>query len=123
MNNNTDYEEMFECKMFITDLETEKNSKDIDIQDLIFDDYTKFEFGEYEDEDYSQLPYKDFKYFINDYSVTIYSPQYHKAKQEIQRLQNIIDKTTNYYLKTLSKNGSMPDEAVGMFNLLKGNKR
>ena len=37
-------------------------------------------------------------------------------------LQNIIDKATNYYLKTLSKNGSMPDEAVEMFNLLEGNK-
>lgn len=37
-------------------------------------------------------------------------------------LQNLIDKTTNYYLKTLDKNGSMPDEAVEMFNLLEGNK-
>ena len=41
---------------------------------------------------------------------------------EIERLQNLIDKTTNYYLKTLAKNGSMPDEAVEMFNLLEGNK-
>lgn len=122
MNNNTDYEEMFECKMFITDLETDKNSKDIDIQDLIFDDYIEFEFGDYQDEDYLQLPYKDFKFFINDYSVTIYSPQYHKAKQKIEHLQNLIDKTTNYYLKTLAKNGSMPDEAVEMFNLLGENK-
>ena len=41
---------------------------------------------------------------------------------EIEHLQNLIDKTTNYYLKTLAKNGSMPDEAVEMFNLLEGNK-
>lgn len=41
---------------------------------------------------------------------------------QIQHLQNLIDKTTNYYLKTLAKNGSMPDEAVEMFNLLEGNK-
>ena len=42
--------------------------------------------------------------------------------KEINRLQNLIDKTTNYYLKTLAKNGSMPDEAVEMFNILEGNK-
>ena len=42
--------------------------------------------------------------------------------KEINRLQNLIDKTTNYYLKTLAKNGSMPDEAVEMFNLLEENK-
>ena len=41
---------------------------------------------------------------------------------KIQNLQNLIDKTTNYYLKTLDKNGSMPDEAVEMFNLLEGHK-
>ena len=34
-----------------------------------------------------------------------------------------IEKATNYYLKTLAKNGSMPDEAVEMFNLLEENKR
>lgn len=45
-----------------------------------------------------------------------------KIKQ-LEHLQNLIDKTTNYYLKTLAKNGSMPDEAVEMFNLLKENKR
>lgn len=42
--------------------------------------------------------------------------------KQIKNLQNLIDKTTNYYLKTLAKNGSMPDEAVEMFNLLEGNK-
>ena len=32
------------------------------------------------------------------------------------------EKATNYYLKTLAKNGSMSEEAVEMFNLLEGNK-
>ena len=47
---------------------------------------------------------------------------YDDLKDEIKRLNNLIDKTTNYYLKTLAKNKSMPDEAVEMFNLLEGNK-
>lgn len=47
---------------------------------------------------------------------------YDDLKDEVNRKDNIIDKTTNYYLKTLAKNGSMPDEAVEMFNLLEGNK-
>ncbi len=42
--------------------------------------------------------------------------------KQIDHLQNLIDKATNYYLKTLAKNGSIPDEAVEMFNLLGGNK-
>jgi len=46
-----------------------------------------------------------------------------KLKEENERLNKLIDKTTNYYLKTLSKNGSMPDEAVEMYNLLEQNKR
>lgn len=46
-----------------------------------------------------------------------------QAENEINRLNNLMDKTTNYYLKTLAKNGSMPDEAVEMFNLLEGNKQ
>lgn len=45
-----------------------------------------------------------------------------QLKEEIKRLNNLIDSTTNYYLKTLDKNGSMPDEAVEMFNLLEGDK-
>lgn len=43
-------------------------------------------------------------------------------RTQIKHLQNLIDKTTNYYLKTLAKNGSMPDESVEMYNLLEGNK-
>lgn len=45
-----------------------------------------------------------------------------RENKQIDHLQNLIDKTTNYYLKTLAKNGSMPDEAVEMFNLLEGHK-
>ena len=62
--------------------------------------------------------------YLRDRDIEIENLRYENNKryQEIQRLQNLIDKTTNYYLKTLAKNGSMPDEAVEMFNLLEGNK-
>lgn len=90
MNSNKFSEEFFECKMYITDLETNKKSKEINIQDLFFDDDFEFEFGNYEDEDYLQLPYKDFKFFINDYSVTFYSPQYHKLKSNWDKLKGYI---------------------------------
>ena len=47
-------------------------------------------------------------------------------RSEINRLDNIINKTTTYYYKTLNKynnqNKKMPDEAVEMFNLLENNK-
>ena len=81
-------DEMFECKMYITDLENNKNSKEINVQDLVFNDWIEFEFGNFEDDDYGTLPYKDFKFFINDYSVTFYSPQYQKALQQITQLTN-----------------------------------
>lgn len=48
--------------------------------------------------------------------------EYVNKSFEQNRYKSRIDKTTNYYLKTLAKNGSMPDEAVEMFNLLEGNK-
>lgn len=41
--------------------------------------------------------------------------------KEIQHIQSLKNKATNYYLKTLAKNGSMPEEAVKMFNLLEEN--
>lgn len=97
MNNNKLNEEMFECKFYITDLETNKNSKEKDIQDLIFDDYIEFEFGDYEDEDYLQLPYNDFKFFINDYSVTFYSPQYYKLQSNWNSLRECIEKQREHY--------------------------
>lgn len=48
---------------------------------------------------------------------------YDDLKDEIKRLNNFIGKTTNYYLKTLSKNKSMPEEATKMYNYLEGNIR
>lgn len=51
---------------------------------------------------------------------------YDKAEDEIDKLNNLINKTTTYYYKTLNKynnqNKKMPDEAVEMFNLLENNK-
>lgn len=44
----------------------------------------------------------------------------YKANLELLKIK---DKTTNYYLKTLAKNKSMPDEAVEMYNILEENKR
>ena len=43
-------------------------------------------------------------------------------KDEMNRLNNLIGKTTNYYFKTVAKNGSMPEESVEMFILLDWNK-
>jgi hypothetical protein len=74
--------------MYITDLETNKKSKEINVSDLVFNDYVEFEFGNYEDEDYGTLPYKDFKFFINDYAVTFYSPQCENLKQELDQCKN-----------------------------------
>ena len=91
----TNNEEIFECKMYITDLETNKSSKEINVSDLVFNDWIEFEFGDYEDEDYGTLPYKDFKFFINDYSVTFYSPQYQKAIKEIENLKNQLQQKEN----------------------------
>jgi hypothetical protein len=46
----------------------------------------------------------------------------YKKNKEIEHLQNLIDKATNYYLKELSKKGSIDEVAVEMFNLLEENK-
>ena len=88
-----------EFKMYITDLETERDSKEINVSDLIFDDYIEFEFGNYEDEDYATLPYNDFKFFINDYSVTFYCPQMKELQKELQQKENIIKEVREYIEK------------------------
>ena len=88
-----------EFKMYITDLETGKDSKEINISDLIFDDYIEFEFGDYEEDDYATLPYKDFKFFINDYSITIYSPQMKELENQLQQKENIIKEVREYVNK------------------------
>ena len=85
-----------EFKMYITDLETGKDSKEIDVSDLIYKDYIEFEFGNYEDDDYATLPYKDFKFFINDYSITIYSPQMKELENQLQQKENIIKEVREY---------------------------
>jgi len=108
MNDNGIEQDIFECKIYINDLETNKKSKEINITDLIFDDNLEFEFGNYEDEDYLQLPYKDFKFFINDYSVTFYSPQYHKLQSNWNSLREWLEKvvklTANIDEKMTCKN-------------------
>lgn len=91
MNKEEIKNDIFEVKMYIKDLETEQKSKEIDVSDLIFKDYIEFEFGNYGDEDYGTLPYKDFKFFINDYSVTFYSPQFENLQQENKELKHILD--------------------------------
>lgn len=85
-------DELFQCKMYITDLESGRNSKYINVSELVFDDWVEFEFGDYGDDDYGTLPYKDFKFFINDYSVTFYSPQYNKVLNKLQRIENYLDR-------------------------------
>lgn len=42
-------------------------------------------------------------------------------EKRIEHLQNLINEATNYYLKTLAKNKSMPEEAVKMYNILEEN--
>lgn len=43
--------------------------------------------------------------------------------KQIKQLQNIIVKTSDYYLKELSQCSHMDDVAVHMFNLLEENKK
>jgi len=58
--------------MSIMDKETGKWSKSVDLDDIILrQDSVEFEFGDYSDSDYSQLPYKDFLFFQSDYKYKI----------------------------------------------------
>lgn len=60
---------------------------------------------------------------ILDVTVNPRSYRYFRdIKKYILECDEKVEKTTNYYLKTLAKNESMPSEAVEMFNLLEGNK-
>ena len=99
-----------EFKMYITDLETNKDSKEINVSDLIFNDYIEFEFGDYEDEDYGTLPYKDFKFFINDYSVTFYSPQMKDLQQKVEQLENIRKEAINYINNSIKEGNYFEDD-------------
>lgn len=63
-----------DSKVFIRlkDKETNQESKEITIEDLIYNqNEIEFEFGNYEDDDYGQLPYKDFLFFQDDYEVIV----------------------------------------------------
>ena len=60
--------------MKIKDIESGEISKEVSMEDLIFNqNEIEFEFGEYEDENYSTLPYKDFLFFKDDYEVIVHT--------------------------------------------------
>lgn len=61
-------------KVFIRlkDKETKQESKEITIEELIYNQNDiEFKFGNYEDEDFNVLPYKDFLFFQEDYEVIV----------------------------------------------------
>lgn len=61
-------------KVFIRlkDKETNQESKEVPIEDIIFSQNDmEFEFGEREDDNYGTLPYKDFLFFQDDYEVIV----------------------------------------------------
>lgn len=78
------------------------------------------EYKYFDQENYDKLlsVYENCRWFIDNTKQIIQNCEY--QQKQIEHLQNLIDKTTNYYLKTFAKNGSMPDEAIEMFNLLGG---
>lgn len=56
----------------LKDKETGKESKEIDMFDLIYNQHDiEFEFGDIDDDDFGTLPYKDFLFFQNDYDVIV----------------------------------------------------
>lgn len=59
--------------IYLTEKETGRDSKPVDIEDVIFrQDEIEFEFGDYlEDDDYSSLLYNDFLFFRSDFEVHI----------------------------------------------------
>lgn len=57
----------------LRDKETGRESKPVDIEDIIFrQSEVEFEFGEYEDDEFGTLPYKDFIFFQGDYEVIVH---------------------------------------------------
>ena len=57
----------------LVDKETGQESKGVAIEDLIFNQQEiEFEFGEFGDEDFATLPYKDFLFFQDDYEVVVH---------------------------------------------------
>lgn len=56
----------------LKDIETGKESKEIDMYDLIYNQHDiEFEFGDIDDDYFGTLPYKDFLFFQNDYEVIV----------------------------------------------------
>ena len=52
--------------------ETKQYSKPVDIFDVIYNQHTiEFEFGEYDDDNYGTLPYKDFMFFQDQYDLIL----------------------------------------------------
>jgi len=69
--------------MRLKDKEIGIESKEINIEDVIFNQSEiEFEFGDYGDENYGTLPYKDFLFFQDDYEVIIKSTEDKCLKQE-----------------------------------------
>lgn len=57
----------------LRDKETGRESSPVDIEEVIFNQSEiEFEFGEYSNEDYETLPYKDFLFFRDDYDVIVH---------------------------------------------------
>lgn len=56
----------------LKDKETEQTSEPVSLWELIYEqNEIEFEFGEYGDEDYGTLPYKDFLFFWEDYEIIV----------------------------------------------------
>lgn len=56
----------------LKDKETQQISQPVSLQDLIYNQNDiEFQFGEYGDDDYGTLPYKDFLFFCDDYEVIV----------------------------------------------------
>lgn len=59
-------------KMELIDKKTGKISKPVPFQDVIFNQNDiEFEWGEFGDDNYDTLPYKDFLFFKDDYDILI----------------------------------------------------
>lgn len=57
-----------------------------------------------------------------DFEIEHWRYKHLKEFKSRKRCEERIDKATSYYLKTLAKNKTIPDEAVEMYNILEGNK-
>jgi len=56
----------------LLDKETGKFSKPVSIDEVIFhQNDIEFQWGKYPDDDYATLPYKDFLFFQDDYTVLL----------------------------------------------------